>query len=623
MTSSKRNMTEFGAFPGRPSKSEGFYQFPTLYRIDGSGNIRQWTVFVRLVIDVAPAGAPAGTPSGVRHRKINWIMAAANQRAILSSYYTSRAPLPTGIISSTWSESGLQSGKKTRQIPTYHADVSNIGRANQRNQFQRALIYARNKYEQKRSQGYRRQDEPSLVPSNCRTDAAQVVAALATNKVTASALATSRAAMPRSTPSAAARPLAKPLTSQEAAAQMSGLIESDMRLYFPMLARKWKDYERKQARITKTLAKALAKNKKAPLPAAFPMLVQPKLNGNRCLAYLHIKDGGWQAVVLYSRGRKLFRSSQYLQKALYPFLNEHFDQYHRGSIYLDGEFYRHGDSLQDISGRARSSKTAKRKNEYHVYDCFYPGDIAHNAIAAADSPTGVAIPAFAGTPFIERHRRLELLHNAIEAATADAIPSNALLDAAFAAANPPGPKSKKISRKAMRALEAARQADWQTNPRASEPGNYVKRVPHVMIDTIAEAFDQFHVYRAAKYEGAMLRDLASPYLSDAGRSGDFLRSHGLAKMKALLDGEFTIVGYTQGTGKDAGCIIWVLETATGKQFRSKYKGRTYAEMQKKYDDVHAVKGVGYIGSQMSIVYAELSNAGTPQHSNAICIREYE
>ena len=69
---------------------------------------------------------------------------------------------------------------------------------------------------------------------------------------------------------------------------------------------------------------------------------------------------------------------------------------------------------------------------------------------------------------------------------------------------------------------------------------------------------------AEGYEGCMVRTLTGMYEWGA-------RSNELLKVKKFDDGEFKIVGFTEGRGKMAGCVIWNCETDEGKPFDCTHK----------------------------------------------------
>ncbi len=113
------------------------------------------------------------------------------------------------------------------------------------------------------------------------------------------------------------------------------LSESGAELYPPMLAQIYKGW-----------------------PEKSNVFIQRKLNGLRCVA-TRIGD----KVILYSRHRKLFHL-EILQKELMS-LDE--------GIYLDGELYKHGAPLEEISGIARNIENSKTSIlDYVVYDLFIP-----------------------------------------------------------------------------------------------------------------------------------------------------------------------------------------------------------------------------------------------------------
>jgi DNA ligase-1 len=129
-----------------------------------------------------------------------------------------------------------------------------------------------------------------------------------------------------------------------------------------------------QSKYTKYVkSKAPAQNPGGPLYA--PMLLQRvkkwnelnlddytaqlKLNGVRVVSYID-KD-----VVLYSRSLEIYKGLDHIRKELQTILQP--------GVYLDGELYKHGKSLNYISGIARREKDDESELEYHVFDMFRPG----------------------------------------------------------------------------------------------------------------------------------------------------------------------------------------------------------------------------------------------------------
>lgn len=90
------------------------------------------------------------------------------------------------------------------------------------------------------------------------------------------------------------------------------------------------------------------------------VIAQRKLNGVRLIAVL---DG--DNVVMYSRTSSIYPGLHNIRDELKPILKR------SGGLYLDGEIYKHGESLLWISGQSRRDDDDSSM-EYHVFDCFDP-----------------------------------------------------------------------------------------------------------------------------------------------------------------------------------------------------------------------------------------------------------
>lgn len=102
---------------------------------------------------------------------------------------------------------------------------------------------------------------------------------------------------------------------------------------------------------------------------SFPVFIQPKLDGVRCLIY---KDDN--QIIFQSRQNTIYEEFEHLLPELQHLMSQFSVQ---EGLILDGELYTHGMPFERITSMVRSSKS-KRKNieelNYHVYDCFYSGD---------------------------------------------------------------------------------------------------------------------------------------------------------------------------------------------------------------------------------------------------------
>jgi DNA ligase-1 len=91
----------------------------------------------------------------------------------------------------------------------------------------------------------------------------------------------------------------------------------------------------------------------------FPLLIQPKLDGIRCLSFMRNGE-----VVLLSRQRKEFKHLNHIRQALLPIFKKSPD------LVLDGELYRHGMEFQSIISAVKRDEASALTSEieYHIYD---------------------------------------------------------------------------------------------------------------------------------------------------------------------------------------------------------------------------------------------------------------
>lgn len=130
----------------------------------------------------------------------------------------------------------------------------------------------------------------------------------------------------------------------------------------------------------------------------------------------------------------------------------------------------------------------------------------------------------------------------------------------------------------------------------------------------AEIKYYFNLWRAEKYEGAMVRlDMPYKYSYNGYHSGNLL------KVKQRLDAEFTLVDISAGKkGKAVGDILYVCETKEGRQFTISSKGeiekrkKLYAELMS-IDPAtgKTVFETKYKGKQLRVEFDELSKDGVP------------
>jgi DNA ligase-1 len=95
----------------------------------------------------------------------------------------------------------------------------------------------------------------------------------------------------------------------------------------------------------------------------FPAFVQPKLDGIRCIIYLHNNT-----IIFQSRQNKLFEPFTHLLPELEKIFKLH------PTLILDGELYCHGLGFENVTSMVRRAKTRHPdvdKINYIIYDCLY------------------------------------------------------------------------------------------------------------------------------------------------------------------------------------------------------------------------------------------------------------
>ena len=151
---------------------------------------------------------------------------------------------------------------------------------------------------------------------------------------------------------------------------------------------------------------------------------------------------------------------------------------------------------------------------------------------------------------------------------------------------------------------------YQTITNITNGAKYLSLVENVRVDNE----DEIHAAQARfveeGYEGAMVRNLTGAYAIGK-------RSANLQKVKTFLDGEYPIVGFTQGTGGETGCVIWECSTSDGQTFRVRPRG-TQEDRKVLFEN-----GSDYVGQQLTVRYQELTDDGVPRFPVGIAIRDYE
>ena len=458
----KRNFTHFDEFPGSIDNTDGSYKFPPLYHKDHNGNMRVWSITVRLI-------------KGAEEKyDIDWDLMKDNTVDIKKEYLTGGC-IDEDASAQIYVETGVLSGKITRHAPTY-SSVTNRGKSNERNKLEQALVIARTLYLKKMDCGFQKNKKFDFD-----------------------------------------------------AKKMAGV------KYFPMLVRKYED-EKKHLK--------------------FPIYVQPKLDGARCVAFLNKNPDDnptEKNVIMYTRQKKEYNGFENIKNELLSALVEAWR--YDGSAYIDGELYKHGLSLQDISGAVRNpdrNDIGKYKGiKFHVFDIFYP----HKPLLQFKDRVGILNTLF------------EKTHNVV-------------------------------------------------------------KVPTVVAKTDSEQESMYKKFIQKKYEGVILRNMDSEYLTHPTKNSRSIRSKFVLKRKMTYDDEFEVVGFKEGSkGRDKGAIIWICKTkTTNKTFSATPKNTTYKERYRLYESANDKDGKGfdklYKGRMMTVEYEDLSKDEVPLRAKAVGFRNH-
>ena len=324
--------------------------------------------------------------------------------------------------------------------------------------------------------------------------------------------------------------------------------------FLPMLAQTFNPADAATATAT------ASKKKKV---ITFPCFVQPKLDGLRCVSYATRSGPGGgnntaPAVALQSRTGAFFTGLPHIAAALRPYLLQH------PSVVIDGELYTDQMPFEELAGLIKKKKITDsdverlKKVKYHVYDIYdrvqhdMPYSERMGVLASAVRRCGcVANDTFHSGGMSANHR---VLRSDTEAAAVVVL---------------------------VRTEKVAALGDFRR---------------------------LFAEFVEAGYEGIMLRNAAGVYRAN-------YRSNDLQKYKEFMEDEYRIIDFKEGEGRDAGAVIWVCETADGKEFTVRPRG-TFEQRREWFND-----GESYIGKNLTVVYQELTEDGKPRFPVAKCVRE--
>jgi len=138
------------------------------------------------------------------------------------------------------------------------------------------------------------------------------------------------------------------------------------------------------------------------------------------------------------------------------------------------------------------------------------------------------------------------------------------------------------------------------------PSDALHVVETAVVNDEEAMIEAFVAFLRAGYEGLMVRNLKSPYVSK--------RSYDLQKVKEFDDSEFVIVDVETGRGRMSDKGVFICATTSGDEFKAKLVGSLDALV-----DI-ADNPDNYIGQMLTVQYQGLSAYGIPRFPIGLRIR---
>jgi hypothetical protein len=156
----------------------------------------------------------------------------------------------------------------------------------------------------------------------------------------------------------------------------------------------------------------------------------------------------------------------------------------------------------------------------------------------------------------------------------------------------------------------------------------VERVKTIRVDSDKDQERLYKQFVKKKYEGIILRNADSLYLTHPTKNSTAIRSKFVLKRKMTYSDEFEVVGFEEGSkGRDKGAIMWICKTHnTEKLFKVTPKNTTYDERYITFKDASADNNNGFKtkfkGRMMTVEYEDLSRDNVPLRAKAVGFREH-
>lgn len=142
----------------------------------------------------------------------------------------------------------------------------------------------------------------------------------------------------------------------------------------------------------------------------------------------------------------------------------------------------------------------------------------------------------------------------------------------------------------------------------NNPNTKLRLVPCIEVKNHQDLMDYDEVCMEEGYEGCMVRNRHEVYMLEH-------KTTRLQKVKSSTDDEYEIIGFTDGIGREKGCVIWKCKTTAGKEFDVRPKGKLprRAELFK--------EGHLHIGEMLKVRYQNYTKAGAPRFPRGLGFRD--
>ncbi len=150
---------------------------------------------------------------------------------------------------------------------------------------------------------------------------------------------------------------------------------------------------------------------------------------------------------------------------------------------------------------------------------------------------------------------------------------------------------------------------------------YIKFLLMIIVNNRNEIETRHDEYSQMGFEGLMIRRLGNNTKITRDKILSYYkgkRNNNLLKYKKFVNEECTVIGVTEGNGREKGLALFSVKDPRGNQFIVRPRG-TFEQRTQWFLNPH-----DYIGKQYTIKRApELSEYGVPRFPIGICFRDYE